>query len=150
MERLAGSRTAHEAMNRQMAAMLGSAAADRMHRLVGLRYAGCATGATMGPAMMGGGAASGAGWGAMMGSRDVSWMRNGTWQHMDRGAWQRVGTAWMGPGMMRSRNDGWSAADVLAAIAGAVLVGVLIAFAIPKPAGQDPGGPPRKAAETSR
>jgi hypothetical protein len=84
MERMVGSRSAHEAMNSRIETMIGAVNADRMHQALGRRYAGCATTAT-GSGMMGGagmtggagmmgGASTGGGWGAMMGS-DLSWMR---------------------------------------------------------------------------
>ena len=54
MERMLGSRSAHAAMNERMASMLGDADSERMHELMGRRYAGCGTaaagGAMMGPA----------------------------------------------------------------------------------------------------
>ena len=112
MERMLGSRAAHQAMNDRMTAMMGDANTERMHELMGRRYGGCGTqgaGAGMtGPGMMGGGgAASGGGWGAMMASGDFAWLRDGAWRHMSRADWRRVGSSWMGPGMM-SRTDGWS------------------------------------------
>ena len=134
MERMLGSRATHRAMNDRMTAMMGGANTERMHELMGRRYAGCGTqgagAGTMGPGMMGGGsgAASGGGWGAMMASADFAWMRDGAWRHMSRAGWQRVGTAWMGPGMM-SRTDGWSAAAVLAFVLGGLAVGGLVMYA---------------------
>jgi hypothetical protein len=135
MERMLGSRASHRAMNDRMTAMMGDANTERMHELMGRRYAGCgAQGAgagMMGPGMMGAGsgAASGGDWGAMMASGDFAWIRNGAWRHMSRTDWQRVGTAWMGPGMM-SRTDGWSTAAVLAVVLGGLALGGLAMYAM--------------------
>lgn len=115
--------------------MMGDANTERMHELMGRRYAGCSTqgaGAGMtGPGMMAGGAgaASGGGWGAMMASGDFAWMRNGAWRHMSRADWQRVGSSWMGPGMM-SRTDGWSTGAVLAVVLGGLALGGLAMYAM--------------------
>jgi hypothetical protein len=135
MERMAGSRTAHQAMNDRMTAMMGDANAERTHELIGRRYAGCGTqgagAGMMGPGMMGGGsgAASGGGWGAMMASGDFAWMRGGAWRHMSRTDWQRVASAWMGPGMM-SRTGGWSTTAVLAVVLGGLALGALAVYAV--------------------
>ena len=61
MEQLVGSRSAHEAMNQHMAAMMGTAGEERMHQLMGRWYAGCTSGAAAGTGMMGGGMVAGAG-----------------------------------------------------------------------------------------
>jgi hypothetical protein len=134
MERMVGSRAAHLAMNARMETIIGSASADRMHQALGRRYAGCTiatsrTGFGMmgGGAMMGGNAISG-GWGAMMGS-GFTWMRNGTWQHMSRSAWQRAAGYAIGAGMMITGDGGWSTGAVLAAVLGALLLGGLAVFA---------------------
>ena len=122
MERMLGSRAAHRAMNDRMTAMMGDANTERMHEMMGRRYAGCGTQGAgpgmMGPGMMGGGsgAASGGGWGAMMASGDFAWMRSDAWRHMSRTDWQRVASSSMGPGMM-SRTDGWSTGVVLGGLA---------------------------------
>ena len=97
MERMVGSRSAHEAMNGRMEAIIGAGNADRMHQALGRRYAGCATTGRPAHGMMGGGgmmggASAGGGWGAMMRS-DLSWMRNGSWQHMTRADWQNAPVA---------------------------------------------------------
>lgn len=129
MDRMVGSRSQHEAMNARMSSMMGSSNEERMHELMGRRYAGCDTtgaGAMMAPGMMGGGPSSSGGWGAMMSSRGYSWMHDGTWQHMSRSDWQRVGDAWMGPGMMGNGHHGWSVGEVLAVILGALLVVALV------------------------
>jgi hypothetical protein len=137
VERMLGSPATHRAMNDRMTAMMGDANTERMHELMGRRYAGCGTqgagAGMMGPGMMGGGsgAASGGGWGAMMATGDFAWMRDGAWLHMSRADWERVGTAWMGPGMM-SRTDGWSTAAVIAVVLGGLAVGGLVMYAVLK------------------
>lgn len=147
MERMLGSRAAHRAMNDRMTAMMGDANTERMHELMGRRYAGCGTQGAgpgmMGPGVMGGGAGagSGGGWGAMMASGDFAWMRNGAWRQMSQADWQRVGTAWMGPGMM-SRTDGWSTGAVLAVVLGGLALGGLVMYAVlrrPWRRGRSPG-----------
>ena len=137
MERMLGSPATHRAMNDRMTAMMGDANTERMHELMGRRYAGCGTqgagtgAGMMGPGMMGGGsgAGSGGGWGAMMASGDLAWMRNGAWQRMSRTDWQRVASSWMGPGMM-SRSDGWSTGAVLAVVLGGLALGGLVMYAV--------------------
>ena len=65
----------------------------------------------------------------MMASGDFAWMRDGAWRHMSRTDWQRVGSAWMGPGMM-SRTDGWSTGAVLAVVLGGLALGGLAMYAL--------------------
>ena len=129
MDRMVGSRSAHEAMNARMDAMMGSANTDRMHQALGRRFAGCGgnTGGMMGGGgmMMGGGYGDGD-WGAMMGSGNWSWMRDGSWQHMTSAQWRQVGNSVMGPGMMRVGHSGWSSGAVIAVVLGALLVGGLV------------------------
>ena len=126
MQRTVGSRAAHAAMNQRMASMMGSAAEERMHQLMGRRYADCgAAGAGAGGMMGGGGMASGV---AMMSSSDLSWMRNGNWQHMNRSQWRDVQRAWMGNAMMNNGHHGWSVGGILAVVFGAVLLAGLVAF----------------------
>ena len=126
MQRTVGSRAAHAAMNQRMASMMGSAAEERMHQLMGRRYADCgAAGAGAGGMMGGGGMASGV---AMMSSSDLSWMRNGNWQHMNRSQWHDVQRAWMGNAMMNNGHHGWSVGGILAVVFGAVLLAGLVAF----------------------
>ena len=132
MERMVGSRVAHAAMNQRMASMMGSVAEERMHQLMGRRYADC------GGAGAGAGGMMGAlmrwrfgrrrGRGAMMRSSDLSWMRNGNWQHMNRSQWRDVQRAWMGNAMMNNRRHGWSVGGVLAVVFGALLLAGLVAF----------------------
>jgi hypothetical protein len=134
MERMVGSRAAHRAMNDRMTAMMGDANTERMHELMGRRYAGCGTqgagAGMMGPGMIGGGAgaASGGGWGATA-SGDFAWMRDGAWRHMSRTDWQRVGSSWMGSGMM-SRTGGWSTGAVLAVVLGGLALGGVAMYAL--------------------
>jgi hypothetical protein len=130
MERTVGSRAAHRAMNDRMTAMMGDANAERMHELMGRRYAACGTrGAGAGIMGSRSRAASGGSWAAMMASGDFGWMRNGAWRHMSRTGWQRVTGSWMGPGMM-SRTDGWSTAAVLAAVLGGLALGGLAVYVV--------------------
>ena len=152
MEQLVGSRAAHEAMNQRMAAMMGTAAEERMHQLMGRRYAGCTSGAAAGTGMMGGGGmmagagpmAAGVGGAAMMMSPDVSWMRDGSWQHMSRTQWRNMQRSWMGPGMMNAGGTGWGVGEVLAVVFGALLiVGLLALLAVRRPWKRQP---PSKAA----
>jgi hypothetical protein len=134
MDRMVGSRSVQQAMNARMEAMIGAENADRMHQALGRRYAGCATltsgaGARMmGGGMMGRASTSAGGWGAMMGS-DLSWMRDGRWQHMSRSDWERSAGYVMGPGITIGGNIGWSTGGVLAAVLGALLLGALAVFA---------------------
>ena len=130
MERTVGSRAAHAAMNQRMASMMGSAAEERMHQLMGRRYADCGGAGAGAGGMMGGGGgmAAGAGGTAMMSSSDLSWMRNGDWQHMNRSQWRDVQRGWMGNAMMNNGHHGWSVGGVLAVIFGGVLLAGLVAF----------------------
>lgn len=129
MQRTVGSRAAHAAMNQRMASMMGSSAEERMHQLLGRRYADCGVAGAGASGMMGGGGmASGAGGPAMMSSSDLSWMRNGNWQHMSRSQWRDVQRAWMGTAMMGNGRHGWGVGGILAVVFGAVLMGGLVAF----------------------
>ena len=92
MERMLGSRSAHEAMNERMASMLGHANSERMHELMGRCYAGCGT-AAAGGAIMGSGMMAGPGWAPMMRSPDFAWMRTDAWRQMSRADWQRTGAS---------------------------------------------------------
>ena len=137
MERTVGSRAAHAAMNQRMASIMGTSAEERMHQLMGRRYADCGVAGAGASGMMGGGGgmmgggggmAAGVGGTAMMSSGDLSWMRNGNWQHMSRAQWREVQRAWMGSAMMNNGHHGWSVGGVLAAVFGAVLLAGLVAF----------------------
>ena len=137
MEQMIGSRAAHAAMNQRMESMMGTAATDRMHQLLGRRYAGCTSGAAAVPGMMGGGMmggagpmAGGVGGAAMMSSPDLSWMRNGGWQHMSQAQWRDVQRSWMGNRMMGAGGHGWGVGSVLAVVFGTVLLTGLVAFLV--------------------
>lgn len=104
MERMTGSISVHAALDRRMAAVMGPAAAARMHELMGRRFAGRATG-----------------------SATWSWMRGGAWRHMSAGDWRRVRSTWMGPAMMRGGTGGWSTAALVVA---AGLVGAALALLV--------------------
>ena len=75
MGRMLGSPGAHEGMDRMMASMMGEGGLERMHEVMGTRFAGCgnpplpgAFGGMMGAmGMMGGGMMGGSGGGGMMG-----------------------------------------------------------------------------------
>jgi hypothetical protein len=126
MERTVGSRSAHEAMNARMEAMIGSANSDRMHEAIGRRYAGCATSGT-GSGMMGGTGMMGAtgGWSTMLGS-GYAWMRDGAWLRMTRADWRRAGGYMMGQGWMTDGGgSGWSSDAIIAAVLGALALGGL-------------------------
>lgn len=131
MNRMTGSLQLHGAMNERMRSVMGADNEERMHVLMGQRYAGCASSGSVGP-MMGSGMMGGQGWsddstwGPMMGARGWNWMRDGNWQHMSRSDWQRVSDEWMGPGMMRSADNGWHARDYVLAGLGALLVAGLL------------------------
>lgn len=115
MDRMTGSRVVHAALDRRMAAMMGSASAERMHELVGRRFARCAT-ASLGPR-----------------SPDWSWMRAGAWRHMSGADWQRLRSSWMGPAMMGAGRDGWSGAAVTAVAIAALLAGALLVLVARRP-----------------
>ena len=134
MDRMAGSRAAHEAMNERMAQAIGADNTDRMHQLMGRNFAGCSTdatstngaGAPMGPGMMGGsGPQSSSGWG-MMGGQRWSWMHDGSWQHMSQDAWRTMAGTMMGAQYASPGDDGWSTGGVLGVVLGALLVGALL------------------------
>ena len=150
MERTVGSRGAHAAMNQRMVSMMGASTEERMHQLMGRRYADCGGAGAGAGGMMGGGGgggmAAGAGGAAMMGSSELSWMRNGNWQHMNRAQWRDVQRAWMGNAMMNNGHHGWSVGGVLAVIFGAALVAGLVAFlAVRRPRRPRPPSTPAAA-----
>lgn len=137
MNRMTGSLQLHGAMNERMRSVMGAENEERMHVLMGQRYAGCTSSGSAGP-MMGSGMMGGRGWsddstwGPMMDTRDWDWMRDGNWQDMSRADWERVSDQWMGPGMMRSDDNGWRARDYvlggLGLLLAAGLIGVLLAW----------------------
>jgi hypothetical protein len=100
-------------MKDRMRAMLGEQGEARMHQLLGARSAGCSTG-TGGIAGGGGMMGGYAGIGAMMSSRDWSWMMGGAWQHMTRQGWQRREQQLLGPSAGTMMNNGWSAIAIIA------------------------------------
>ena len=120
MERMLGSASAHEAMNRQMAAMMGSRGETQAHVFMGQRFAGCATGrapAAFG-AMMG-----------MMGAGMMGSVYGGTGSSTMMGSGSRGTSGMMGFGYVSptaSSSRGWSSADTVMVI----LMGLLIALAI--------------------
>lgn len=147
MLRALGSTGLHQTMNERMSLMMGAQGELRMHQVLGQRYAGCSSNAgggagyggmmgrgMMGPGTMGGYYRSG-GWGAMMGSRDWSWMMGGAWQNMSRQDWQRLQQRLLGTSAGSSRDrGGWSPVAIIATTLGAVaLVGLAVALAIRRP-----------------
>jgi hypothetical protein len=107
VDRMAGTRANHAAMDKRMGAVLGADAALRMHEQVGRRIAGC------------GGASP------MMGATWPGWMRGYAWRAMSRSDWQRAATRTMRPGMMTAHDDGdglWIVAAIVLAAGAIVLV----------------------------
>ena len=105
MERMLGSATAHEAMNRQMSAMMGSSGETQAHVYMGQRFSGCATGRPP------------AAFGAMMGMMGGAGMMGS--------GYNGAGTGMMGLGASSSANgSGWSSGDTVMV----VLMGVLLAL----------------------
>lgn len=141
MDRMVGSRAAHEAMNDRMARALGAGNADRMHELMGRRYAGCTsgngTGLPMGPAMMGGGGSG------MMRSSDWTWMHDGVWQRMSQRDWRNVAGTMMGSRYRPPGDHRWSTTGVVAIVIGAALLSALLALVAvrrPRAAARPPRG----------
>lgn len=156
MGRFLGSTNAHQAMNDRMRLMMGDQAEQRMHQLMGRRYAGCydtSTGAgngSMGPGMMGGaglgpgmigGYYGRGGWGAMMRSGDWDWMMGGGWRNMSRQDWQRLQQQWLGTSA--SSDGGWSPWAIIAVTLGSVLLVALAILALVR--GRPPRRPPAQA-----
>lgn len=120
MERMLGSASTHEAMNRQMAAMMGASGETQAHVYMGQRFAGCATGKAP------------TAFGAMMGMMGAGMMGS---VYGDTGSSSMMGGAYSGTaGMMgyRSKGDGWSSGDtvmvVMMGLLLAVAIGVLVAW----------------------
>ncbi|EHN09397.1 hypothetical protein PAI11_37310 [Patulibacter medicamentivorans] len=112
MERMLGSAASHEAMNRQMRAMMGSAGEQRAHVYMGRRFAGCATGRAP------------AGLGAAIGMMGVGMM--GASGDGSRGT--MMGGSY-GPGRMwghRAGGDGWDGRGT----AMAIFMGLLVLIAV--------------------
>lgn len=137
MARTLGSTATHRAMDARMTAVLGAAAAERMHQAMGARALGCTTGAAAGlgatAPMMGG---------AMMtGGAGPAWMADGRWRHMSRAQWQAMSGTWMGT--HHDGHHGWSTLAtvlvILAALAAAAVAGV--AFGRRGIHGSPPGAP---------
>ena len=130
-----GSAAAHEAMNERMRATMGDQLEERMHQLIGARFAGCAVpaGATSGHdygSMMGSGGMMGGyygngGWSAMMRSGNYSWMMGGAWRNMSRQDWQRIQQQLLGT---TGHGDGWSAWAIAAVALAALVLGGAIAL----------------------
>lgn len=113
MERMLGSSAAHEAMNRQMAAVMGSRGETQAHVYMGQRFAGCATGRA--PATFG----------AMMGMMGSAYGGGSPSTMMGSGA--RGTSGMMGSDSpSSSRDDAWSSGDTVMV----VLMGLLVALAI--------------------
>lgn len=120
MGRMLGSSAAHDAMNRQMAAMMGSGGETQAHVFMGQRFAGCATGRAP------------VAFGAMMGMMGAGMMGSaygGTSSSTMMGSGYRGSGGMMGFGYVSptaSSNSGWSSGDTVMVI----LMGLLIALAI--------------------
>jgi len=114
-DRMAGSRSRHQAMDARMRAAIGTRGERGMHELMGRRYAGC-----------------GAAGASMMGSAGRDWMRDGAWRSTDRAGWQRMAYGRdgpMGPGMMVRADDGTDLITLAVWLAGVLLAGaVLVAW----------------------
>ncbi len=128
MGRALGSVGAHQAMDSRMRLYMGEQGAERMHQLMGERFAGCGSGASsgrgavIGPGMMAGYSGND-GWGSMMSSADWSWMAGNAWRGMSRQDWQRLQRRWMGTSGSMGGHHGWSTA----AVAGVILAAILAA-----------------------
>lgn len=135
MGRMAGSTSAHEAMNETMARMMGERAEEQMHVALGQRFTGCgagrmpaAYGSMMGAmGMMGGGTGGPGGTGGTMGG--------GT-----------SGTSGMIGGVAQSSDDGWGAGPtVMAILMGLLLILAIAALLIWRPGRPRPEGSPLEA-----
>lgn len=139
MDRMVGSRTAHETMNQRMTQAVGSQSTDQMHEAMGRRFAGCSSASNSstnsgdwnGSWMMGSG---GGGGGSMMGNgdwnmmdlpSDWAWMSNGNWKNMNSSDWRQAAASMMGT--RYDNRGGWSTPAVLAAVLAALAVGALAA-----------------------
>lgn len=114
MQRMLGSAQAHEAMNQQMAAMMGASGETQAHVYMGQRFAGCATGKAP------------TAFGAMMGMMGAGMMGSA---YGSSGPSSMMGGAYNRPaGMMGYRvgnDDGWSSGDTVMV----VMMGLLLAIA---------------------
>lgn len=134
MDRMVGSRSAHETMNQRMTQAVGSQSTDRTHEAMGRRFAGCSAAGSSstnssdwnGSWMMGGGSSmmGNGSWNMMDSPSDWAWMRNGNWQKMNSSDWRHAAASMMGT---RYDNGGWSTPAVLAAVLAALAAGALTA-----------------------
>ena len=132
MGRALGSTSAHQAMNERMRLMMGDQSEQRMHQLMGERFAGCSGtnssgGTGMGPGMMGGSTGND-GWGSMMSSGDYSWTMGGNWRSMTRQDWQRLQQQWLGTSA--TTGHGWSPWVIAGVTLAAALLAALAALAL--------------------
>lgn len=127
MDRMVGSRAAHEAMNGRMTQALGAENADRMHQQMGRAFAGCRTGGT---AMMGGGLSM------MSGSAGWGWMRDGAWRRMSQGQWRDQARTMMGSRYVMPGHHRWSTTAALVTAAGIALLVGLLALALTRRSGR--------------
>ena len=109
MERMLGSAGVHEAMNRQMAAMMGAQGEKQAHVYMGQRFAGCATGQAP------------AAFGSMMGMMGSVYGRSSTSTTMGSGSGGMMG---FGNSTSAANADGWSGGDTTMV----VLMGLLLAL----------------------
>jgi hypothetical protein len=133
MGRALGSTTLHQPMNDRMRLMMGDQGEQRMHQVMGQRFAGCTTtasgGVVMGPGMMSNGDGNGVS-GSMMNSSDYGWMMNGNWRTMTRQDWQRLQQQWLGTAAATTGHHGWSPWAIIAVALGGVLLAALAALAV--------------------
>lgn len=138
-----GSAKTHQAMNDRMRLMMGKQTAQRMHQVMGRRYAGChdrssnddaygmspgmMSDGRMGPGTMGGYYGDD-GWDAMMRSGDWSWMESGNWRSMSRQDWERVQQQWLGT--TATKDGGWSPWAIIAITLAGITLAALAVFAI--------------------
>lgn len=133
MDQMAGSRTAHAAMNARMERALGTGNTDRMHELMGRRFAGCGAGnassVPFGTGMMGAGA-------QMIGSSAWSWMRDDHWQRMSAADWNDLAGSMMGT--RYTTHHRWSSAALVVGALGLVALGALLTVLLFGRARRDP------------
>jgi hypothetical protein len=128
-------------MNARMEQTLGADNTERMHQLIGRRFAGCRAGDTssvpFAPGMMGTGA-------GMMTASDWGWMHSRAWQQMSADDWRDLAGSMMGA--RYSTHDGWTTAGIVAVALGALALGGLIAVLLIRRAPQRPSPPTSTAA----
>lgn len=157
MDRMVGSRAAHQTMNQRMTQAVGSQSTDRMHQTIGRRFAGCTStsnsttnsGDWNGSWMMGGDESmmGDGSWNMMDSPSDWAWMTNGNWQHMNSSDWRQAAASMMGT--RNTGRSGWSTPAVLAAVVAALAIGALAAIVVmrrrhrtPPPTATTTGSPP--------